>query len=74
MKEITLNDIEVRTMLSVFEELFKKSYEELNTMYGSLTIEDMMDLKKKLNDWYQPEVLGKSYDEEYGWYDPNEEF
>lgn len=74
MKEMTLNDIEVRTALEVLEELFKKPYVELNTMFGSLTIEDMQDLRKKLNDWYQPEVLGKSYDEEYGWYDPNEEF
>ena len=74
MKETTINQNEVRTILAVFEELTKMPYEQLNTFLGSLTIEEMMDLKKKLNDWYQPEVLGKSYDEEYGWYNPNTEF
>lgn len=74
MKEMMINENEVRTALVVLEELFRKPYSELNTMYGSQTIKEMLDLKKRLNDWYQPEVNGKIYDEEYGWIDPNEDF
>lgn len=74
MKEMTLNENEVRTAMAVFDELLRKPYKELNTILGSQTIYEMMDLKRKMNDWYQPEVLGKSYDEEHGWIDPNTEF
>ena len=70
-KELTEN--EVRTVLAVFSELRKISYDKLNTFLGSMTIDEMNQLNNKLNDWYQGEVLGKEYDEEFGWYEPSQE-
>lgn len=70
-KELTEN--EVRTVLAVFGELQKMSYDKLNTFLGSMTIDEMNQLNNKLNDWYQGEVLGKEYDEELGWYEPSPE-
>lgn len=67
-KELTEN--EVRTVLAVFDELRKMPYDKLNTFLGSITIEEMNQLNEKLNGWYQGEVLGKEYSEEFGWYDP----
>lgn len=72
MKNTTLNENEVRTVLAVFDELRKMPYSKLNGFIGSLTIEEMQELNRKLNDWYQGEVLGKQYDEEFGWYDPED--
>lgn len=70
-KELTEN--EVRTVLAVFGELQKMSYDKLNTFLGSITIDEMNKLNNKLNDWYQGEFLGKEYDEEFGWYEPSPE-
>jgi hypothetical protein len=70
MKKKTLQDDQVRTILSVFEELKKMKYEDLNKFLGSITINEMYALDYELNDWYQEEVLGNVYDEEYGWYNP----
>ena len=70
-KELTEN--EVKTVLAVFGELRKMSYDTLNTFLGSITIDEMNQLNNKLNDWYQGEVLGKEYDEEFGWYEPSPE-
>lgn len=74
MKEMSINENEVRTLLTVLYELRKKSYSDLNNYLGSLTIEEMYEVNRKLNDWYQSEINGLSYDEEYGWYDPNMPF
>lgn len=74
MKNMILNENEIRTMLEVLNELSRNSYSKLNETFGSLTIDEMLKLRTKLNDWYQPEVLGKEYDSDYGWYDPNTEF
>ena len=71
-KELTEN--EVRTVLAVFGELRKMPYDKLNTFLGSITIEEMNQLNEKLNGWYQGEVLGKEYDEEFGWYESSPEW
>lgn len=73
MKRKSLNENEVRTILAVFSELQSKPYYELNTMLGSITIKEMLELYRKLNDWYQPKVLGKVFDEDLGWVDSDEE-
>ena len=65
----SLNDKQVRTILEVFGELERMRYDELNTFLGSITIEEMVELKSQLNDWYQEKVLGKVYDDELGWVD-----
>lgn len=70
-RELTEN--EVRTVLSVFGELRKMKYGNLNTFLGSITINEMNELYSKLNGWYQGEVLGKEYDEEFGWYSSSDE-
>ena len=69
MKRKSLNENQIRTILAVFSALQGKPYEELNKILGSITIEEMVELKGVLNDWYQPKVLGKRYDEEMGWID-----
>ena len=72
MKQIELNESEARTVLAVFDELRKMPYDKLNGFLGSITIKEMQELNRKMNSWYQSEVLGKEYDEEYGWYDPED--
>ena len=52
MRETTLNEKEVRTVLAVFEDLVKMPYCELNKMIGSITIKEMQDLNSKLRKWY----------------------
>ena len=52
MKFLALNEREVRTVLSVFTELKKKSYDELNCFLGSLTIEEMYSLETMLRGWF----------------------
>lgn len=69
LKEIILNENEIRTILEVFGEIQKKPYNEVNTYLGSVTIAEMVSLREKLNDWYQPNVLDKTYDDELGWVD-----
>ena len=66
----TLNDKQVRTILAVFGELVSKPYGELNTILGSITIQEMTELNSKLDSWYKDKVLGYKYDEDFGWYDP----
>ena len=53
MKRKTINENQVRTILAVFSELEKLSYDELNKHLGSETIKEMVKLRKTLNDWYQ---------------------
>lgn len=72
VKKIEITETEVRTVLSVFEELKKMPHRQLNTFLGSVTIDEMNVLNSKLYNWYQGEVLGKEYDEYIGWYDPSE--
>ena len=69
-KRKSLNENEIRTIVAVFNELNRKPYSELNTMLGSITIQEMVALSTKLNDWYKGKVLNYKYDEDYGWYDP----
>ena len=69
MKRKSLNEKQVATMLAVLTELMGKPYSELNKTFGSMTIEDMCELKTTLNDWYQGKVLGKKFDECLGWVD-----
>ena len=45
---MTLTANEKRTVLSVFDELCKKSYSELNMFLGSITIKEMQLLRLKL--------------------------
>lgn len=70
MKRKSLNESEIRTVLAVFYELQRKSYDELNTYLGSETIKEMTALNSKLDKWYKRDVLNMEYDEEMGWYDP----
>ena len=69
MKRKSLNENQVRTILAVFSELEKMPYDKLNTFLGSITIEEMLELHTTLNNWYQPKVLGKKFDECLGWVD-----
>ena len=69
MKRKSLNENQIRTILAVFSTFIGKPYEEVNKELGSLTIEEMLELFSVLNNWYQPNVLGKRYDEEMGWID-----
>ena len=75
MMRKTINEKQVRTILAVFDSIQEKchyNYEELNTILGSLTIQEMYDLKKELDTWYHAKVLEQRFDEEFGWYDPKE--
>lgn len=69
MKLKVINENQVRTILAVFGELEKLPYDELNKHLGSVTIKEMVKLRKTLNNWYQPNVNGKVYDEIMGWVD-----
>ena len=71
MKRTTINENEVRTIIAVFKELESKGYQEMNKMLGSITIEEMVALRAKLDTWYQGKVHEKVYDEEIGWYNPH---
>ena len=66
MKRMNINENEVRTIISVFGELKKLPYEELNKHLGSLTIEEMDETYLKLYKWYQSNILGNVHDPEYG--------
>ena len=59
MKRKSLNEKQIRTILAVFGELAKKPYDEINTYLGSITIEEMLELKKILNKWYHSNVLNE---------------
>ena len=65
-KTFTLTEGETRTVLAVFNELTRMKYSELNKFLGSVTIEDM------LVDFYDGEILGMKWDEELGWYYPDD--
>lgn len=67
-----LTDNEMKMVLVIFNELQKMPYEKLNTFLGSLTIEEMYHFNEKYNEWYQREVCGKVYSEEFGWYNQGE--
>ena len=60
---MTLTANEKRTVLVVFEELSRKSYSELNTFLGSLTIKEMQTLCQKLRYEDYCERHGITYDE-----------
>ena len=49
---ITLNENQIKTILSVFGELRKRPYEEINTFIGSITIDEMNELYDLLVDSY----------------------
>ena len=55
MRETTLNEREVRTVIAVFEELVRMRYTELNKFLGSVTIAEMQELNSKLRTWYLDE-------------------
>ena len=74
MKRKNINENQVRTILAVFKELERMPYGELNKHLGSLTIKEMVELRKVLDDWYQPNVLGKVFDEDMGWVDRNADY
>lgn len=74
MKRKLINENQVRTILSVFGELERLPYDELNKYLGNITIEEMIGLRKILNDWYQPNVNGKIFNEEMGWIDECTDF
>ena len=46
------NEREIRTVLAVFSELYYMDYKKLNTLLGSVTIEEMKSLYLKLH--YNP--------------------
>lgn len=50
-----LNEKEIRTVISVFEELYRKPYDEINCYLGSLTIKEMLELRIKLRNAYLSE-------------------
>jgi len=64
-----LSEDEIRTILAVFYELNKMPYDKLNIFLGSVTIKEMNKLWGELNDWYQTEVLLKTFNEETGQYE-----
>lgn len=64
MKRKSINEKQVRTILAVFGELERLPYYEVNKYLGSVTIKEMVELQKILNDWYQPNVNGKIFDYE----------
>jgi len=68
MRELNLNEKEVRTVVAVFEELQKLRYDKLNTIIGSLTIEDMNRLQQKLRVWYHQE------DDDDEWYEVDDDY
>ena len=50
MRMMELEEKEVRTVLAVFEK-----YDELNLHLGSLTIDEMYALDRKMAKWYKEE-------------------
>ena len=66
MRRKSLNEKEVRTVLAVIESINQKchyNYSELNTFMGSITIEEMQELNRKLEKWYDPERYAEKYEE-----------
>ena len=60
---MTLTANEKRTVLAVFDELGKKSYSELNTFLGSVTIREMQELCQKLRYEEYCDQRGITYEE-----------
>lgn len=70
----SLNEKDIRTILAVFDSILEHchhNWSELNTFMGSLTIEEMMKLRKELDDWNHRQQ-GHRFDPEFGWYDPQD--
>ena len=59
MKSYTLNENEVRTVLAVFEEMAKMGYNKINCFLGSMTIDEMYELRRKMLNWYQLDRPGE---------------
>ena len=66
MMRKSLNEKQIRTVYAVFSELKRMPYDKLNTILGSLTIQDMVEVEKVCEDWYFSKVLGMVRDEETG--------
>lgn len=72
MMRKTLNEKQIRVVLSAFESIKELPYEKQMSMLGSLGVKEMHKLHRELNDWYQEKVNGKIYDYEMGWINPYE--
>lgn len=49
---INFSEGEIRTMIDLFGTLSRMPYKKLNTEVGSMTIQNMNELYKKLMQWY----------------------
>lgn len=61
--EMILTDRELRTVESVFGELAKMPYDELNKFLGSLTIKEMIEIYMKLSYREYCERRGMDYED-----------
>lgn len=66
---MTLTDREKRLVTGVLEELLRLKYDDLNKMFGSLTIEDMHKLYSKLQTEDYCKRAGVKYEDldEFDW-------
>lgn len=58
MRRKNLSEKDIRTILAVFESIMmdnQYSWEKMNRFIGSITLEEMLALNKKLDKWYNPE-------------------
>ena len=57
----TINEKQVRNVLAVYTELERMPYSQLNKFLGSVTIEEMIELRRELATWYQLNVHDDNY-------------
>lgn len=64
MRRKSLSEKDIRTVLAIIESYCEQNhynYDEMNRNMGSLTIEEMVVLNKRLKDWYHKDDV--NYDE-----------
>lgn len=70
MMRKSLNENQIRTALSALTAIYNLPYDEQLKLLGSIGVQEANELRDKLETWYNHDVKGMSYDDEYGWYDP----
>ena len=70
MMRKSLNENQIRTALSALNAIYELPYDEQLKLLGSIGAEEAHKLRSTLETWYNHDVCGMAYDDEYGWYNP----
>lgn len=73
----SLSEKDIRTVLAIIESYQEQNnykLDDMNRHMGSLTIEEMYDLKSKLQKWYNPEKYDRDPEDEMWEYDAENDY